>query len=97
MGAEAAGQATTAGNGRMMRQRWAAWRGDERAGEIRQPAARWMLLYCGVEQCTDGVVWCGVCASEGGLRACECGEESGFVRRAVVVGEEERDTGRTAS
>jgi hypothetical protein len=28
---------------------------------------------------------------------CECGEESGFVRRAVVVGEEERDTGRTAS
>ena len=43
MGAEAAGQATSAGNGRMMRQRWAAWQGDERAGEIRQPLAAAVL------------------------------------------------------
>jgi hypothetical protein len=50
----------------MMRQRWAAWRGDERAGKIRQPAARWMLLYCGVEQCTGGVVW--RVRERGGLR-----------------------------
>jgi hypothetical protein len=44
MGAEAAGQATSAGNGRMMRQRWAAWQGKGAKG-LERLGSRWPLLY----------------------------------------------------
>jgi hypothetical protein len=37
-----------AGNGQMTRQLWAAWRGDERAGEIRQRLAAAVLWRRGV-------------------------------------------------